>query len=134
MNTIIIRLLSIVSKCPFRPPDKSHFPCLSQNKDALRENALLADSPIAARLATMDLALARPTLSVVEGSLLGGGGGWIMDRPWSFRGNVEYCRTLATADSLPVTCITSCGVTVTTVRATRSPDFRMRVTTFSWLA
>ena len=41
----------------------------------------LSHSPKADKFATIDFALALPTLSVVFGSRLGGGGGCTIDRP-----------------------------------------------------
>jgi len=91
----------------------------------------------------MDFALALPTLSVVFGSRFGGGGGCTNDRPWIFLGSVEaYWRggrefsPEAEPDpgEFAVSGFVGESATVTTVRETRSPDFRMRLTTFSWLA
>ena len=100
----------------------------------------MQSSPIAAKFATIDLALALPTLRVVLGSLFGGGGGWTIDRPWNFRGKVDaYWRDweFAAVDGEPGfggSFPAGESDTVTTVRETRSPDFRIRLTTFSWLA
>jgi len=88
----------------------------------------------------MDLALALPTLSVVAGSLFGGGGGWTIERPANLRGKVEaYCRGWV-APAPVVVRFSSAPFPVgeremvTTVSDTRSPDFRIRFTTRSWLA
>ncbi len=100
----------------------------------------------------MDLAFALPTLSVVLGSLFGGGGGGAPLPPEveteaedegegegfkvAPRGRVEKC--------LCCCCCCSCCCclfmwltkfgTVTTVSLTTSPDLRIRPTTVSWLA
>ena len=125
--------------------------------------------PIAARLATIDLARAFPTDNVVFGSLFGGGGGcaWSLPDPCSFLGKVEYCldwfevvvlepllgapaaididitedkgdalveHARLWSPPLPLLLKSIWGRMVTTVNATRSPDFRIRFTTVSWLA
>uniref|UniRef100_A0A8D8LTG5 Uncharacterized protein n=1 Tax=Cacopsylla melanoneura TaxID=428564 RepID=A0A8D8LTG5_9HEMI len=79
--------------------------------------------------ANIDLALALPTLSVVLGSRRGGRGA---GRPEdSLRGNVAYC--CGVLDILLYICSLGLGTDcrVTTVMLTRSPDFRIRSTTFS---
>ena len=84
-------------------------------------------------LATIDFALALPTLSVVFGSLLGGGGGCckgdLPPLPSSFLGRVKICLGFGRVEELP--CLfEKFKVTVTTVRETRSPDFLIRLTTY----
>ena len=64
----------------------------------------------------------------------------MLEEPCNFRGNVEYClEFLLLLGALGVAA--GCGIrrggskaTVTTTSLTRSPDFRMRPTTVSWLA
>jgi hypothetical protein len=106
---------------------------------------------MAAMSASMDLALALPTLSVVEGSLLGSGGGCVTppcsillgsvdDVEWRHDGGGaapeedDDDRASASDSDADPSDKVSGPVTVTTVSETRSPAFRMRLTTVSWLA
>ena len=77
---------------------------------------------IAARLATILLALARPTLRVVAGSRRGGGGGcWRGVLPPGFLGRVENPLGVGRVEEkffVPYS-----AVTVNTFSCTRSPDF-----------